>query len=232
MAQRGADILAVDFSIEALRKLAGRLSSGVAPTTFQVVPLRAAGDLRGHVGLVQADASEFRAAPRSFDVALSASPLDLRDERMRMYCTVAELLRDDGRYVAGVEHDDLLRRLMGVPIARRYTPGGIFIEHFNIATLRREIAPYFSQLRFQPIRARVPFTRRLPLKLKILLSLAVVRIPVLKLLGEILLVRAERPIRPPGEGVRRPGNAAAKSAFRWFKQWMGEENIWDVGESV
>jgi SAM-dependent methyltransferase len=232
MAQRGADILAVDFSIEALRKLASRLSSGVAPTTFQVVPLRPACDLRGHVALVQADASEFRAAPRSFDVALSASPLDSRDERMRMYRAVAESLKDNGRYVAGVEHDDLHRRLLGLPIARRYTPGGIFIEHFDIATLRREIAPYFSHLRFQPIRARVPFARRLPLKQGIFLSLAVVRIPVLKQLGEILLVRAQRPIRPPHEGVRRPGSVIVKGTFRWFKRWMGEENTWDVGEPV
>ena len=76
MAQRGAEILAVDFSIEALRKLASRLPSGTAPTTFRVAPLRQAGDLLGHVGLVQADAGAFHAAPVSFDVALSASPLD------------------------------------------------------------------------------------------------------------------------------------------------------------
>ncbi len=232
MVQRGAEVLAVDFSIEALRKLASRLPFGVAPTTFRITPVRPAGDLRGHVGLVQADAGEFRAAPASFDVALSASPLDSRDERMRMYCAAADSLKDDGRYVAGVENDDLLRRMMGLPIARRYSPGGIFIEHFDVDKLRREISPYFSRLRFQFIRAKVPFARRVPVKLAIFLSLAAVRLPVLKHLGEILLVRAECPIRPPKEGARRRGIAAAQSAFRWFKRWKGEKNIWDVGEPV
>jgi SAM-dependent methyltransferase len=232
MAQRGADILAVDFSIEALRKLASRLRSGVAPTSFEVAPLRKAAELAGHVGLVQADASEFHAAPFSFDVALSASPLDSRDERMRMYCAVAASLKDDGHYVAGVEHDDLLRRLFGMPIARRYTPGGIFIEHFDINMLRREMAPYFFRLRFQLVRAKVPLARRLPLKLAIFLSMAAVRLPLLRQLGEILLVSAERPIRPHPEGVRRPGSAIAKGVYRWFKRWKGEENVWDVGEAV
>jgi SAM-dependent methyltransferase len=232
MAQRGADILAVDFSIGALRRLAKWLSSGTPPTSFKVAPLRRAGVLIGHVGLVQADASEFCAAPASFDVALSASPLDSREERMQMFRAVAESLKDDGHYVAGVEHDDLLRRMLGMPVARRYTPGGIFIEHFDIHTLRWEISPYFSRLRFQFVRAKVPFARRLPLKMAIFVSLAAVKLPLLRRLGEILLVRAECPIRPHREGVRRPGNAVAKSAFRWFKRIVGEENVWDVGEPV
>lgn len=233
MAQQGAEVLAVDFSMAALRKLAIRLSTGVAPITFQMVPLHPVDAVRERVGLVQADASQFRAAPGSFDRALSASPLDSRDERMGMYRAVAESLKDDGRYVAGVEHDDLLRRMMGMPVARRYSPGGIFIEHFDIATLRREAAPYFSRLRIQPIRARIPsvIRKRLPLKLAIFLSLAVTRIPVLQQFGEILLLRAERPLRPPRESVRRSGCPAAKSAFRWYRRWKGKENIWD-GEPV
>lgn len=122
MAQRGADIPAVDFSIEALRLLARRLRSGMAATSFKVASLRGEADLTGHVGLVQADASEFHAAPSSFGVALSASPLDSRDERMQMYCAVAASLKDDGHYVAGEENDDLFRRLLGMPVARCYTP--------------------------------------------------------------------------------------------------------------
>ena len=231
MAQRGADILAVDFSIEALRLLARRLRSGVAPTSFKVASLHGEADLTGHVGLVQADASEFHAAPSSFDVALSASPLDSRDERMQMYCAVAASLKDDGRYVAGVENDDLFRRLFGMPLARRYTPAGIFIEHFDINTLQREIAPYFYRLRFQFIRARVPLISGLPLKLAIFLSLLAVRLPLLRQLGEILLVRAECPIRPQPEGARRQGNAMAMSVYRWFKRWKGDRNVWD-GEAV
>jgi hypothetical protein len=215
----GADILAVDFSVEALRKLARRLRSGVAPTSFEVAPLREAADLIGHVGLVQADASEFHAAPCSFDAGLSASPLDSRDERMRMFCAVAASLKDDGHYVAGVEHDDLLRRLLGLPVARRYTLGGIFIEHFDINTLQREIAPYFYRLRFQFCLPRVPLAKRLPLKVAIFLSWAAVRLPLLRQLGQILLVRAECPIRPHPEDHLRPWHFPA--VYRWFKRWTG-----------
>ena len=132
---------------------------------------------------------------------------------MRMYCAIAESLKDDGHYVAGVEHDDLLRRMFGLPIARRYTPGGVFIEHFDIDTLRREISPYFSRLQFQFIRAKVPFARRVPVKLAIFLSLVAVRLPVLKQLAEILLVRAECPIRPPKKVQDDPETPRHKVPF-------------------
>jgi uncharacterized protein YbaR (Trm112 family) len=106
MAQMGAEVLAVDFSLAALRKLASNLSLGIAPTSYRPAKQGARSPLAGRVGLVQADASSFHVAPCSFDRALSATPCDSRDERMRMYRTVAESLKDGGRYIAGVEHDD------------------------------------------------------------------------------------------------------------------------------
>jgi SAM-dependent methyltransferase len=227
MAQLGAEILAVDFSGAALRKLARRLPSGIAPTTYQVVPRDSAKDLSGRVGLVQADASHFHAAPGSFDRALSATPLDSRHERMNMFRTVAESLKDDGRYVAGVEHDDLSRRIMGMPVARRYTPGGIYIEHFNIRQLRCELAPYFSRLHFRFIRAHIPFVKHLPTMLAVRLALAVIAIPLLRQLGTLLLASARDPIRPPLEGVRRPGIRTAQKFYRWYKRLKREEPMWD-----
>ena len=222
MAQLGAEVLAVDFSIAALRKLTDSLPSGVAPTTYRVAPRRPAGSLTAHVGLVQADAGHFHVAPRSFDRALSATPLDSRDERMRMYRTIAEALTDDGRFVGGVEHDDLNRRLLGLPLIRRYTPGGILIEHLDIPTMRRETAPYFSQLHFRPIRPHLPFVKRLPMKVAVFVSLAVNVIPGLRRFGEILLLRAEGPIRLPVEGARRSGNSLAKRFYRRYKRRKGE----------
>lgn len=56
MVQLGADVLAVDFSIEALLTMSRNVSSGVAPTTYKVVPRRPADAVRRHVGLVQVDA--------------------------------------------------------------------------------------------------------------------------------------------------------------------------------
>ena len=214
MAQMGAQVLAVDFSINALRKLAWWLRSGVAPTAYQPVYRCSVADQRRHVGLVQADASHFHIAHRSFDRALSATPLDSRDERMRMYRTIADALIDEGRFIGGVEHDDLLRRLLGLPLARRYREGGVFIEHFDMATVRREAAPFFSRMRIRPIRPLVPFVRRLPLRWAVGVLRTVGVLPVLRQFGQILLLRAENPVRPPVEAASRPGSKLAKGLLR------------------
>jgi SAM-dependent methyltransferase len=217
MAQLGARILAVDLSINALKKLAWWQSSGVAPTTYQPVRLPSDVDLHGKIGLIQADASNFHVAQRNFDRALSATPLDSREERMRMYCTIADALTDEGRFVGGVEHDDLIRRLLGFPLARRYSKGGTFIEHFDNATLRREVAPFFSKLSIRPIRPAVPFIRRLPLAWALWILRTIGVLPVLRQVGQILLFRAERPVRPPVEDARRPGSMLVKGLFSIFR---------------
>ena len=232
MAQMGARILAIDFSINGLRKLAWRLPSGIAPTAYRPGHRYSVADLRGNIGLVQADASHFRVAHRSFDRALSATPLASRDQRMSMYRSIADALTDEGRYIGGVEHDDLTRRLLGLPIARRYSQGGIFLEHFDIATMRREAAPYFSKLRIRPIRPRVPFAPRLPLAWAVGVSRTIGAMPVLRRLGEILLLRAECPVRPPVEGVHRPGRTLAKAFFFWYRRKMGLEPVWEGHERV
>src|SRR3984957_4124195 len=194
MAQLGAEVLAVDFCNEALRKLGSRLSSGFAPTTYQVVPQGTVGSLVGRVGLVQADASNFQVAHRSFDRALSATPLDSRDERMNMFRMVAESLTDGGLYVAGVEYDDLFRRAYGMPLVRRYTPGGVLIEHLDLPTMRRDSATYFRPLRMRSIRAHVPFVKQGVVKrapgLAVALSGMACALPGFKHLGELLLVSA------------------------------------------
>jgi SAM-dependent methyltransferase len=236
MAQLGAEVLAVDFSFAGLRKVSRNLLSGVAPTTYRVTPRRPAGSLAAFVGLVQADASKFHAAPCSFDRALSATPLDSRDERMNMFRMVSESLTDDGRYVASVEYDDLYRRLFGLPYVRRYAPGSILIEHLDMPTMRREVAPFFSRLRMRPFRAHVPFVKhalakRLP-ALAVSVSQAVCGLPVLKHLGELLLLSAERPRRLSLEGDRRPSFMGAKKFYRWYKRLKGEEPTWDPGVSV
>jgi SAM-dependent methyltransferase len=236
MAQLGAEVLAVDFCIEALRQLNRNLSSGIAPTSYRVSPQQPAGSLAGRVGLVQADASNFRAAPRSFDRALSASPLDSRDERMLMYRAISEALRDDGRYVGGVEYDDLYRRAFGMPLVRRYSPGGVLIEHLSIPGMRLEAAPYFGRMRFRTLRAHVPVLKRRLVKrfprLAVYISLVVCALPGLKHLGELLLLTAERPRRLPVEGAMRPSFMGAKQIYRRYKRRKGEEPLWDPGVSI
>ncbi len=223
MAQRGARVLAVDFSINALHKMAGWLKSGIAPTGYPQA--RAGVDLRDRVGLVQADASRFRVAPERFDRALSTTPLDSREQRLALYHAIADALRDDGRFIGSVEHDDWLRRAFGQTLARRYEHGGIFIEHFDRATVRRECAPYFMKIRLRPIRPHVPLAGRLPHASIVPLSRCIAAMPGLREVGEILLFRAERPVRPPVEGARRPGNRLMKALFRWYKRRLGAEPV-------
>ncbi len=232
MAQLRAQILAVDFSINALRKLAWRLPSGLAPTSYRLDGEEGV-DLRPRVGLVQAHASHFHVASRSFDRALSLTPLDGRDQRMAMYRTISESLKDDGVFVGGVEHDDLTRRLLGLPIARHYSRGGIFIEHFDKATMRREAAPFFLELDIRPFRPRVPFVGRLPLAWAAGVSRMAGAMPMVRHLGEILLLRAQRPIRPTiAEGVHRRGSKLVKGLFRWYACKLGKEPVWGSDERV
>jgi len=232
MAQRGARVMAVDFSLNGLRRMAGWLPSGAAPTAYRDGRVERSGDLRPYVGLVQADASRFWVQPQSFDRALSATPLDSREQRMAMYRTIAEALKDGGRYVGSFEHDDWMRRLLGLPLARRYERGGIFIEHFETRAIERELAPYFLKLRTQCIRPRLPFVSRLPKRWAAGLLQAVSRMPGLAQFGEILLTVAERPVRQSQEGVARAGNYWIKAAFRWYMQRLGKKPVWGSDELV
>jgi uncharacterized protein YbaR (Trm112 family) len=232
MAQMGANILAVDISIEGLRVLRRNYLSGAAPTTYKLA--RSRSDALGRVGLVQADASALHLAPTSFDRALSATPLDSRDERMKMYNAIAVALNEDGRYVAGVEYDDLCRRVLGLPKLRRYSPGGILIEHLDMPSMRREISPYFGRVRMRPIRVSLPLVRRLRLPTAVHAAIArtCTALPGLRHIGTILLVIAERPIWLTVEGERRRDFLGARSLYRRYKRWRGEEATWDRDQPV
>jgi SAM-dependent methyltransferase len=226
MAHLGARVLAVDFSIGALQKLAQRLPSGLAPTSYRIVSRCPSADFRRRVGLVQAHAGRLHVAPRSLARVLSATPLDCRDERMAMYRSIADALHDGGRFVGGVEHDDLARRVLGLPSVRRYSPGGIFIEHFDRAKMRCEAAPYFSKLTIRAIRPKVPFMHRLPLKWGVRAARWMSLTPGLSNLGEILLMRAERPVRPPVEGEKRRGSRIVKRLYGWYTRKQGRPPVW------
>lgn len=232
MAQQGAVLIAMDFSFAALQKASRRLQAGVAPTSLKIASPRLGTDLSKRVGLVQTDASRFCVAPRSFQRVLSATPLDSRDERMAMFKAVAGALTDDGRYIAGVEYDDLRRRWLGLPKVRRYSPGGILIEHLDIPTAERELAPYFGRMHMQPIRAHVPLTKWMPFALRVAVHRAVCVLPFAKHLGEILLVRADQPRRLPDEGERRLDYLGCRSLYRRYKNWRGEVAVWSEGDGV
>jgi len=120
---------------------------------------------------------------------------------------------------------------LGLPLARRYS-SGIFIEHFSVAKVRREVSPFFSKLRIRPIRPRLPFIHRLPSQWVLRLSHLTTATPVLRHLGEILLFRAERPVRQPTEGFHRRGSKLAKRLFRWYMRKIGKPPLWEENEPV
>jgi SAM-dependent methyltransferase len=208
IAKTGARILAADFSINALRLLAQRLPAGA------------------RVGRVHADINHLHLASRAFDRALTLTPLDSRDERMNMFREIAQALRDDGRYVGSFEHDDLNRRLLGLPLVRRYSKDGILIEHLTTKSMGLESAPYFSTIRVRPIRPRVPLVAKLfPGLARPVLRLAAA-LPFIRHFGELLLLTAQHPVRLPVEGKHRPGNWVAKGIYRFYMRKKNEKASW------
>ena len=208
IADTGARILAVDFSINALRLLPYRLPPGA------------------RVGCLHADINHLHVASRSFDRALSLTPLHSRDERMAMYKMISDSLTDDGRYIASVEHDDLNRRLLGLPLVRRYSKGGILIEHLTPTEMRREAAPYFSKLRIRPIRPRIPLVAKLPRGLAFRILQLAAALPGARQFGQLLLLAARRPVRLPAEGEYRSGSRLAKGVYRSYMRKKNQVPSW------
>jgi SAM-dependent methyltransferase len=212
MAQAGARVMAVDFSINALRLQAHR----VPPDS--------------HIGRVHADINHFHVLERGFDRALSATPLHSRDERMTMYRRISNALKDDGRYICGVEYDDLNRRSLGLPLTRRYSQGGILIEHLTTDEMKREMSPYFRSVRMYPIRPKLLLVSKWPRKVAYAVLFTVSKLPWIRNLGEVLLVRAESPLRLNAEGAHRKGSPMAKSFYRWYLRRKNRQPMW--GEEV
>ena len=208
IAETRARILAVDFSINALRLLAYRLPSGA------------------RVGRLHADINHLQVASRAFDRALSLTPLHSRDERMTMFGMISNSLMDDGRYIGSVEHDNLNRRLLGLPLVRRYSKGGILIEHLTPKEMRLEAAPYFSKLRIRPIRPRVPLVAKLPRGLAFRILQLMTVLPIGRQFGELLLLTARRPVRVPVEGEYRSGNPLAKGVYRSYMRKKNQAPSW------
>jgi SAM-dependent methyltransferase len=208
IAETGARILAVDFSINALRLLVQRLPPGA------------------RVGRVHADINHLHVADSAFDRALTLTPLDSRDERMNMFHTIAQALTGQGRYVGSFEHDDLNRRLLGLPLVRRYSKDGILIEHLTTKSMRLESAPYFSNIRVRPIRPRVPLVAKLPPGLARLILRMTVALPFVRHFGELLLLTAQNPVRLPVEGQHRFGNRVAKGIYRSYMHRKNKKASW------
>lgn len=167
--------VAIDFSVSSLYTLATRLN----PDWI--------------VGLVHADATQINVAPMSFDRALSTlvSNLPTAKHRQRMMVNVARGLRKDGRFVFSTHYYDLRSRIRGMARSGYYRRGGIYRYLFERSEIVRETGPYFQEIACRPIQIALPLAARLRLPM-VSLSRIAERIPLVRMLGELLLVTANR----------------------------------------
>jgi len=182
MARQSATIIAMDFSMEVLK----RLSSRVEPLW--------------RIGLVQADCTKPVVASQSFQRALSTlvSNLPTRQHRHAMYRVVADALTTDGRFVFNAHHHALRQRFRNIPQAGHYPESGIFRYLFRRSEVMEECGLYFERVQCRPIQITLPLAGRLGLQ-TVTLSRIAEKVPVLNQLGELLLGVGERSIEPRRE---------------------------------
>lgn len=192
LAKAARAVIAVDFSAPSLEHLAAKLEDD------------------GRVGLVQADITRLAVAPRAFGRVLSTlvSNLPTRAHRDAMYRLAAEALTDDGTFVFSTHHYGLRERVRRTAKDGRYEAGGIYRRLFTRGDITGELSTHFSAVRSRPIQIVLPFAFRLGVPL-VSISRIGERLPGLDLLGQLLLVRARRPLR--GEATRPPRAHAAPS---------------------
>jgi SAM-dependent methyltransferase len=192
LAAQGCKVLAMDFSSQALLTLEGALRAlGIAE----------------NVGLVNASIGDFSVAPGSFDVVLSTLTSNLPDRRHRqaMYALAATALKPGGRFVFSAHHFGLRARRERTPKRGLYQAGGIFREYLTASEIREEIGGSFEALRLRPIRIYLSFLSRHP-ALRVRMSRWAGNIPLLRELGDLLLMEARRPVVSPHATVRWNGD--------------------------
>lgn len=176
LAREASAFIGVDFSIDSLRILARSLAA------------------EGMNGLVLADATRFRTQEECFDLVLSAQVLQhlpsraLRDD---LYRNVAAQLRPGGRFVCNAYHYHLSWRLHGFP-REGHHESGIFFHRFTKGELAGEIGRHLTVQKAHPISIHLPFSRTLGLN-DVWLSRLLEPVPWVNALGELMLVRAEKP---------------------------------------
>jgi SAM-dependent methyltransferase len=178
MAERGARVIAVDFSFEALRTLSLRLQPG------------------WQVGLVEADCTRLRVQPASHDLVASTllSNLPTAEHRAALYRLAATALRDGGKFVFSAHHWSWRARRRGEAKSGPYRPGGIYRYLFREAELRQEVKRFFSAVACRPVQIHLPLSGRL--RVQVLASRLCERVWPLNRLGELLLVVARKPAEP------------------------------------
>lgn len=176
MARHSATIIAMDFSLAVLKRLASRVEP------------------HWHIGLVQADCTKPAVASQSFQRALSTlvSNLPTFQHRHAMYRVVAEALTSDGRFVFNAHHHGLQQRFRNTPQAGHYPESEIFRYLFRRSEVVEECGMYFERVQCRPIQVTLPLIGRLGLQ-TVTFSRIAEKIPIVNQLGKLLLGVGERP---------------------------------------
>lgn len=169
-------VMAVDFSIGALRILQRRLPNA------------------SHIGLVLGDVTTLRLGS-GFDRVLAwpVSNLPTREHRRAMYRVAASAVHPDGRVVFSMHHFGFWQRLKGEPKSGRYSGNGVYRYIFTMRECRAEVRPHFRTVDVRPVQIYVPFARRLGLPI-LRLSRMLERVPLINRFGALVVCTAQRPI--------------------------------------
>lgn len=178
LANRFKSILAVDFSLEALRSLQRRVAG------------------QTNIALVRADISTLKIRPGSFARALSTlvSNLPTREQRNSMYCLAGKAVGANGRFVFSTHNHGFWPRVLGKKKSEHYEAGGIFRHNMTVRDCRSEASLYFDDVKAWPIQIYLPLSRRLKLPLY-RTSRALEHVPLLGTFGKLVLCTAEKPTR-------------------------------------
>lgn len=169
-------IVALDFSLESLRKVAARVDPAIPMI------------------LVCADVSWFRTQPGAFDRVFSTltSNLPTREHRDAMNRLAAEALKADGAFVLSAHYFGLREWLHREPKDGYYPGSKIFRQLFTKAELHAEMQPYFGQQRHERIQVMLPLLARVGLG-KWSSPRFAEKVPGMNLLAGLLLVTAKAP---------------------------------------
>ena len=176
LAHRFKSILAVDFSLEALRRLQMRVAD------------------RSNIALIRADISTLKICPGSFARALSTlvSNLPTLEHRNSMYRLAGKTVGANGRFVFSAHYHGFWPRAFGKKKSAYYEEGGIFRHNMTVKDCKSEAGHYFDDVKAWPIQIYLPLSRRMKLPLY-RTSRALEHVPGLDSLGKLVLCTAEKP---------------------------------------
>ncbi len=172
-------IVAVDFSLNALKRCAARLPPGA------------------NVALVHADITNFAVQRGGFRRCLSTlvSNLPTWAHREAMYRLAARALAPDGLFVFGTHHHDARGRLRGAPKAYNYDGSGIFCQAFTRREIIAEVRSHFPDVDVARIDISFRGLGRLdrlfaPRLGKGAVERLATKVPIVNLMARLLLVSA------------------------------------------